>query len=94
MPVLYWTVIGCTSSLTNRHPEQRMELIVNPADLHLATVESAELLTGADAKAANSYAQPDLVRAQAFSEITIKDGKARCELPPLSFIAMTLKLKA
>ncbi len=76
---------------TNRHPEQPMELTVNPADLELTALESAELLTGPDAKAANSFEQPDVVRAQDFREITIKDGKARCELPPLSLLAMTVR---
>jgi len=78
--------------VTNRHPEQRMELSLNPADFNIAALESAEILTGPDAKAANSFEQPDVVHAQAFSEITIKNGQAWCELPPLSLVAMTVTL--
>lgn len=78
--------------VTNRHPEQAMELTVHPADLQLATLESAEILTGTDAKAANSYEQPDLVSARPFGAVLLKDGKAHCELPPLSLLAMTLTI--
>lgn len=76
--------------VTNRSPDKVMDFEVRPADLNLTLVESAEILTGPDAKAANSYEKTNVVRAQAYDGITVKTGRARCELPPLSFLAMTL----
>ncbi|MEI7833099.1 MAG: alpha-L-arabinofuranosidase C-terminal domain-containing protein [bacterium] len=78
---------------TNRHPEEAMELIVKVGDLTISGVASAEILTGPDAKAANSYEQPDLIVTKPYSGINIKDGKASCELPPLSFVTMTLTVE-
>jgi alpha-N-arabinofuranosidase len=78
--------------VTNRHLEQSMEFIVHPAGFECITLESAEILTGPDAKAENSSARPELIRAHAFNDIIIKEGRARCELPPLSLLAMTLKI--
>ena len=55
--------------------------------------ESAELLTGPGAKAANTFENgTDVVKAQPFQEIAVADGQAVCQLPPLSFAAITLKL--
>ena len=79
--------------VTNRSPDQSMELTVNLADLGIASVESAELLTGPDPKAANSYENPEVIRAQTFGGIAIKDGRTRCELPPLSLLAATLSVQ-
>ncbi|MDR3707436.1 MAG: alpha-L-arabinofuranosidase C-terminal domain-containing protein [Capsulimonadaceae bacterium] len=76
--------------VTNRDPVATMELIVKPADLRVEAVESAEVLTGPDAKAANSYEKPDVIVAKAFDGALIKDGAVSCELPPLSLLAMTL----
>ena len=78
--------------VTNRSPDQSLDLTVQPADLSLVGVESAELLTGPEAKAANTYGQPDVVRSQRYGEIMIKGGKALCQLPPLSFLAATLTI--
>lgn len=52
----------------------------------------AEILTGTDPKAANSFAQPDLLKAVPFAAIARADGQ-RCQLPPLSFAALTLNLR-
>jgi alpha-L-arabinofuranosidase len=47
---------------------------------------------GPNAKAANSFEKPDVVRAQPYDGITVKDGRARCKLPPLSLLAVTLSV--
>lgn len=65
--------------------------------LHLAdrprrSPGSAELLSGPDAKAANTFEQPDLVVAHPFSQVQIHGGQATCQLPPLSLAALTFKL--
>ncbi|MBU4365656.1 MAG: alpha-N-arabinofuranosidase, partial [Verrucomicrobia bacterium] len=78
--------------VTNRSPDKAMEFTVNPADLNITKVESVEIMTGPNAKVANSYEKPDVVRAQPYDGITVKDGRARCELPPLSLLAATLSV--
>jgi alpha-N-arabinofuranosidase len=65
---------------------------VDLADQEIAALGSAELLTGSDAKAANSFEQPDVVKAQLLDDVSITDGKATVELPPLSVAAMTFRL--
>lgn len=75
--------------ITNRHPSEAMELIINPADIELVSLESAEILTGPDAKAANSYEAPDCVIAKPYKDVIITDGIATCQLPPLAVVALS-----
>ena len=79
--------------LTNRSPDQPMEVNVRVADLAIAKTESAEILTGPGAKAANSYEQPEVVCARPYDGVRVKGGTATCQLPPLSFAAMTLETR-
>ena len=79
--------------LTNRSADAAAPVCIHISDRDVSGVDSAEILTGPDAKAANSYEQPDIVRAQPYGGITIKDGRAWCELPPLSLLAATLSLR-
>ncbi len=76
--------------LTNRSLDASAPVCVHVADRMVRAVESAELLTGPGPKAENSYENPDVVRAQAYAGMTVKDGRARCDLPPLSLLAATL----
>jgi alpha-N-arabinofuranosidase len=76
----------------NRSVDEPAAVHVNLADREIAAMENAELLTGPDAKAANSFEQPSLIRAQPFDGVSIADGKATVELPPLSIAAMTFRL--
>lgn len=77
---------------TNRSLQEVAPLRINLVDQSIAALHNAELLTGPTPEAANSFAQPDVVRAQPFSEVTIANGQATVELPPLSVLAMTLEL--
>ena len=65
---------------------------VELADRTIAAVGSAEILTGPDAKAANSFERPDVVRPRPLAGVKIAAGAARVELPPLSLAAITLQL--
>jgi alpha-N-arabinofuranosidase len=78
--------------LTNRSVDETAEVRVIPADMSITSCESAEILSGPDAKAANSFEEPDLVVPEVFASIDIADGRARCQLPPLSFVAVTFHL--
>jgi len=79
--------------LTNRSLDETAEVCIALADASIASCESAEILTGSDAKATNSLENRDVLKAESFEAINIGDGRACCQLPPLSFVAMTLKLR-
>jgi alpha-N-arabinofuranosidase len=77
--------------VTNRSLEQQAQVDVVVADRRVARVVDAELLSGPDPKAQNSYESPDVVRSKPF-EGTVGDGGAQFVLPPLAFLAATLEL--
>jgi len=79
--------------LTNRSVTEPAAVHVSLADRPIAALDSAECLTGPDAKAANTYEQPDTVVAHPFNDVTIMDGVATVSLPPLSVAALTFRLK-
>jgi alpha-N-arabinofuranosidase len=78
--------------VTNRSLNHVAPLRVTVADRAIGELENAELLTGADPKAANTFEQPHTIQAQLFNDIRIVSGEARVELPPLSVAAMTVRL--
>jgi alpha-N-arabinofuranosidase len=77
---------------TNRSLEEPAGLHLKLADRAIVSLESADLLTGPDAKAANSFEQPDVVRTQPFTDAKIAENEAAFELPRLSVMAMTFHL--
>jgi len=77
---------------TNRSLDEPAEARIGLADRQIAALESAEVLTGPDARAANSFERPGTVEPQSFHEVKIARGQAAAKLPPLSVAAMTLKL--
>jgi alpha-N-arabinofuranosidase len=78
--------------VTNRSPNESATVRVKLADRDIVALESAELLTGPDAKAANSFDQPDVVQARPFTEVQFAQGVASAEVVPLSVAALTFKL--
>jgi alpha-N-arabinofuranosidase len=78
--------------LTNRHQTDTAPVHIHLADGTISGLESAELLTGPDAQAANSYEEPNLIRAQAFDQVEVRNGRVAFELPPLSVFAATFLL--
>jgi alpha-N-arabinofuranosidase len=78
---------------TNRSLDQALPLAVSLADRGLAGLDEAEVLTGPNAEAANSFEQPDLILPRPFAEARLADGRAELELPPLSLTAMTFRLR-
>jgi alpha-N-arabinofuranosidase len=81
---------------TNRSLDQVASVRVHLADGAIVTLDSAELLTGPDAKAANSFEQPDVIISRSFADagvdVKIAKGEVSLELPPLSVAAMTFCL--
>jgi len=78
--------------VTNRHLKEHSTVRVSLADRPIAELDSAEVLTGPHAKAANSFDQPNLVSSRPFADVRIENGQASMKLPPLSVAAMTLRL--
>ncbi len=76
---------------TNRHETEPMPLTIALADRAIAALESGELLTGPDAKAGNSFDEPDVIRAVPFDHVRC-EGTASVTLPPLSFAALSFTL--
>ena len=76
--------------LTNRSVAAAAEVTLAPADVSIVACRSAEVLTGPDAKAANSFERDDVVKPAPF-QVDTRAGRAHCQLPPLSFAALTLQ---
>ena len=76
----------------NRDLDQPMAIQIDVADVPIRGVVSGELLTGPSAHAFNDFENPDRVRTNPFDTVTIADGSAVFELPPLSAGAVTFEL--
>ena len=78
---------------TNRSLDQSAPLHLEAANSTIAALETGEILTGPDPKAANSFDKPDVITSRSFGEARITHGKAHLQLPPLSITAMTFRLE-
>ena len=78
--------------LTNRSLKEAASVRIILADRVIVNADSAEVLTGPNAKAANSFEQPDVIRTRPLTDARIVDGEATLLLPPLSVAAATLCL--
>ena len=76
----------------NRGVDESSEVRVALADASITALSSGELLTGPDAKAANSFEEPDVVRSQPFDAVDVADDGAAFTMPPLSLAALTFDL--
>ena len=79
--------------ITNRNLDETARVQIHIADQNIAALNSAESLTGPDAKAFNSFEQPDILKPGPFSECRIVNGRAELELLPLSVTAITFRLE-
>lgn len=77
----------------NRNPTDTMELEIVLCDKALKQRLNADILTGNDPKAVNSFEQPDTVKAVMLEDVDFKEGKARLNMPPLSLIAVTFEIE-
>ena len=79
--------------LVNRSERAAAPVSIEPAGVSVEALVSAEMLTGPGPKAANSFEQPDVVAAKPFDEVSVRSGRARLSLPPLSVAALTLEVE-
>ncbi|MDD3726229.1 MAG: alpha-L-arabinofuranosidase C-terminal domain-containing protein [Candidatus Ratteibacteria bacterium] len=78
---------------TNRNITEKAEVLISPADIEILSVESADILTGPNPKAANSFENKNVVVSKKFKDTSVSDGKAVCKIPPLSFVAITFNVQ-
>jgi alpha-N-arabinofuranosidase len=77
--------------VTNRSLDESAEIRIRAGDGAIRSLISAELLTGPDAKAENTFDAPDRVRSRAFGDVAVGGGRAVFTLPPLAFFAGTFQ---
>ena len=73
--------------LTNRNLNESASVEVHFPGGELTDLKSADIVTGSNPDDRNTYEQPNLITSQPFQNVTITDGFAKCEIPPLSFVA-------
>jgi alpha-N-arabinofuranosidase len=78
--------------LVNRRLDGGTEVEVSIADMDIASVESAEVLTGPGLKAFNSFAEPEVVVSREFDGVSVDNGRAMVKMPEASFAAISFKL--
>jgi alpha-N-arabinofuranosidase len=78
--------------VTNRSLDESALVRIELADRPINGLDSAEMLTGPDVKAANSFEQPELIRSRSFTDVQIADEQAMVKLPPISVVAVTFRL--
>jgi alpha-N-arabinofuranosidase len=76
----------------NRSQDEPAPACVVLGDRAITALESAELLSGPGAQAANSFEQRDVIRSRPFADVKIAAGQATLQLPPLSVAALTFRL--
>jgi alpha-N-arabinofuranosidase len=80
--------------LVNRSLGEAAPVVIDFTRERLEGVESAELITGPDAKAHNTYEQPNVIHGQPLQTVQVQHGHAAVELPPLAVAALTFKTAA
>ena len=78
--------------LVNRSLGEVAPVRIDLADVPLASLASAELVAGTKAQDRNTYEQPGNVRSRPFNAVSVQNGEADVELPPLSIAALSFKI--
>jgi alpha-L-arabinofuranosidase len=77
---------------SNRSLEESMDLAVRLGDAQIGKLVNAEIVTGKDPKASNTFDDPNAIVSKPFKEAMISNGVATLKLPPLSVVAATFEL--
>jgi alpha-N-arabinofuranosidase len=78
--------------LINRSLSETAPVTIEFTGGRMEGVESAEVVTGPDAQAHNTYEQSGIVCSQPFKAVQVQKGEATMKLPPLSVVAITFKV--
>mgnify|MGYP001820894291 CR=1 FL=1 len=83
---------GCLHLFLTNRDEAAGEVVLRLADASVAGVVDAEILTGPDPKAENGWDAREVVQSAPFDGISVARGAVTVTLPPMSFVAATLRL--
>jgi alpha-N-arabinofuranosidase len=78
--------------LVNRSASEPLEVTIDLSGASISGLKDAEIVTGADPLAANSFEAKDVVVSRPFGEFAMTGGRAVGKLPPLSVVAATFSL--
>jgi alpha-L-arabinofuranosidase len=78
--------------LANRSLSEAAPVQISFCGKGLEALASAEVVTGPEAGARNTYARPDTVCSQPFMAVQVQKDTASLKLPPLSAAALTFRL--
>ncbi len=78
--------------LINRSQTDAAPVKIDLAGRSLKNLESAEIVTGPNAQACNTFERPGHICSQPFTSVRISEGQALAQLPPLSVTALTFGL--
>ena len=79
--------------LINRSLEESADAVIDPGGGWIEGLISAEVVTGPDAKSANTFEQPQVVTRQPLGAVRIEGGKAYLTLPRLSAAGISLRMR-
>jgi alpha-N-arabinofuranosidase len=78
--------------LVNRDLEESHEVAVSLSVTPVRSLVNAEIVTGTDPKAENTFENKNAVTSHPFDAVVIRDGVAYVTLPPLSVVTATFSL--
>jgi alpha-L-arabinofuranosidase len=78
--------------LTNRSTDETANIEVNTPGLRLESVKSADVVTGPDARAGNTFEMPNTIHSRKFTKIHLNPETAFVQLPPLSVVAISFNV--
>ncbi|MBN1563994.1 MAG: alpha-N-arabinofuranosidase [Anaerolineae bacterium] len=78
--------------VTNRALDDTATVDIAVTDQTITALQHADMLTGTNPKAENTFENPYVIQPQPFDAVRIAAGKATLELPPLSVVALTFAL--
>ncbi|UCF95791.1 MAG: alpha-N-arabinofuranosidase [Spirochaetaceae bacterium] len=78
--------------LINRSMDESAEIELRPTHIQIQRAKTAALLTGNDSKLENSFEKPNEIEPREMEEISVKDGAAKIEIPPLAFASITFQI--
>lgn len=80
--------------LCNRSIDDKLRVTIDLADAEAIMVKNAEMLSGGDAKAENSFEQPKQIEPfNIIKNVKIEDGNVILQMPALSVAAITFEIK-
>jgi alpha-N-arabinofuranosidase len=75
--------------LVNRNLKESALVEVQHPGGQLTGVASAEMITGSDSQARNTFEQPNQITTQPFQSVSIKDNVAHLQIPSMSVVAVS-----